>query len=121
MAEDKKKAEAKSTDKKAEASAEEDDAKAKIHAKVRDMVKEKTGTSIGLAGGKDLFDSIVADIFDSAIADGNLRLPAGYGSLKVTKVAAGKKTLPNGTTVNAPERKKLRYDMGTAVRAKLQG
>lgn len=97
------------------------DAKEAIHAAVRDAVKEKTGKSIGIAGGKEIFDAICAKVFASAVEAGTFRFPGGFGSLKVTDVAAGKKTLPNGTVVQAPARKKLRYDMGTAVRASLAG
>lgn len=97
------------------------EAKETIHAKIRDMVKAKTGSSIGLSGGKEIFDEVVKEIFESAVKEGNFRFPAGFGSLKVVTVAAGKKTLPNGRTVNAPERKKVRLDMGTAIRARLQG
>lgn len=95
------------------------EAKEAIHAKIRDIVKEKTGTSVGIAGGKEIFDTVVSEIFGAATRDGGFRFPGGYGSLKVVKVAAGKKTLPNGTVVSAPERSKLRYDMGTAVRSKI--
>jgi nucleoid DNA-binding protein len=99
----------------------EKDAKEGIHEAVRDIVKDKTGKSVGIAGGKEIFDTIVTKIFESVVAEGNFRFPGGFGSLKVVHVAAGKKTLPSGQVINAPARKKIRYDNGTTVREKLNG
>lgn len=100
-------------------SLKEVEAKDRIHAAIRDMVKEKTGTSIGITGGKEIFDSVVAELFSSTVKDGSFRFPGGHGSLKVVQVAAGKKTLPNGRVIDAPARRKLRYDGGTVVRGQL--
>jgi len=106
------------------AAADEADSNAKraIHEELQKIVKDKTGKNIGVAGGKALFDTAVARIFESATKDGQFRFPGGFGSLHVRHLNEGSKPkrLPSGaTTTIGPGRKKVRYIEGNEVKGLL--
>jgi hypothetical protein len=100
---------------------DEEAAKGRIHQWIADFVKEKTGKPIGITGGKKIFDKVIADIFTSAVKDGQLRFPGGYGSLHVRHLGVGTKPkrLPSGATTDSilkEGRVKLRYQEGVMVK-----
>lgn len=94
-------------------------AKERIHSLIDQKVSEKVGKRIGLATAKDIFDSVVEEIFKAAVKDGQIRFPGGYGSFHVKKLGVGTKPkrLPSGQEVTLGEgRVKLRYQEGVSVK-----
>lgn len=105
-----------------EETAAEKDAKTAIHEEIAVFVQTKTGKRIGRSGGKEIFDTVVARIFGSAVKDGSFRFPGGFGSLHVRHLNEGTKPkrLPGGaTTVLGKGRVKLRYVEGNEVKTLL--
>ena len=102
-----------------EETAAEKDAKTQIHEKIATFVQTKTGKRIGRSGGKEIFDTVVADIFTFAVKGGSFRFPGGFGSLHVRHLNAGTKPkrLPSGAQTTLGEgRVKLRYVEGNEVK-----
>lgn len=99
--------------------ADEDAAKARIHAMIDKMVTEKTGKRIGIATAKKIFDSVVKEVFTAAVKDEFFRFPGGFGSFHVRHLGVGTKPkrLPSGKEVTLGEgRVKLRYQEGVMVK-----
>lgn len=97
--------------------ADESSAKEIIYERVRDLVKERTGKNIGKSGGRDIFDTVVNEIFAAATREGTLRFNGGFGSLHVRQYQAGERQLPSGQKTVFGEREKLRYEEGVVVKA----
>lgn len=92
-------------------------AKDKIYASIRDLVKDRTGKSIGKQGGREIFDLVVEQVFAAATAAGTFRFNGGFGSLHVRQYSAGTRNLPSGQAVTFGEREKLRYEEGVVTKA----
>lgn len=88
-----------------------------IYESVRDIVKEKTGKSIGKIGGREIFDHVVEQVFAEACRSGTIRFNGGFGSFHVRNYQAGERLLPNGQKTTFGERQKLRYEEGVVVKA----
>lgn len=81
---------------------------------------EDAGLKISKGGTKALFGICVESMFDTAIKDGSMRLPAGFGALKVRDLQATTKQNPRtGDKVEVPERKVIRYVQGKSVKSNL--
>lgn len=96
---------------------EESSGKEAIYEKIRDVVKEKTGKSIGKTGGREIFDLVIEQLFAAATEAGTIRLNGGFGSFHIREYGAGKRNLPSGQEVEFGERKKLRYEEGVVTKA----
>lgn len=92
-------------------------AKDAIYTKIGDFVKEKTGKRIGKTGGREIFDTVVAEVFAAGVRDGSFRFNGGFGSFHVKTYQAGTRRLPSGQETTFGERKKLRYEEGVVVKA----
>jgi len=92
-------------------------AKDAIYVQIGDFVKEKTGKRIGKTGGREIFDTVVEQIFASAVREGSFRFNGGFGSLHVKTYQAGTRRLPSGQETTFGERQKVRYEEGVVVKA----
>jgi len=92
-------------------------AKDAIYTMIGDFVKEKTGKRIGKTGGREIFDTVVAQVFAAGVRDGSFRFNGGFGSFHVKTYQAGTRRLPSGQETTFGERKKLRYEEGVVVKA----
>lgn len=95
--------------------------KEKIYAKIQQWVQDKVGKNIGKTGGNQIFDMVVLEIFQLAVADGSLRLNAGFGSFHMRDYKPGKRRTPSGVIATFGDRKKLRYEQGVSVEAMITG
>lgn len=98
-------------------SAAEATGKEAIYILIGDMVKDKTGKRIGKTGGREIFDTVVEQIFALATKEGTVRLNGGFGSFHTREYQSGSRRLPSGQEVSFGERKKLRYEEGVVVKA----
>jgi len=105
------------SDKEATTDAAPVSAKDAIYTKIGDFVKEKTGKRIGKTGGREIFDTVVEEIFAAGVRDGSFRFNGGFGSFHVKTYQAGSRRLPSGQETTFGERKKLRYEEGVVVKA----
>jgi hypothetical protein len=72
--------------------------------------------------GRDVLEAVTEIVFAVALREGYFRFPNGYGSLKVQRLKRDPqpKRLPTGEIVDMPpNRVKLRYEEGAAVRESL--
>lgn len=89
---------------------------------VRELTDGKAIPRISKELGKDIVEVVTEAIFTSALDEGYFRFPNGYGSLKVQRLKRNPKPkrLPTGEIVTmSPNRVRLRYEEGAAVRERL--
>lgn len=91
--------------------------KVAIYEMIAAYVKDKTEKRIGKAGGREIFDMVVEQVFKWATKEGSFRFNGGFGSFHVREYGEGSRRLPSGATVTFGERKKLRYEEGICVSA----
>lgn len=93
-----------------------------IAAHVIEVVKDKPNLRIGHELGRVILEGVTEALFKTAITHGYMRFPGGYGSMKVQRLKrdAQLKRLPTGEMVPMPpNRVRLRYEEGAAVREAL--
>lgn len=96
---------------------QETSAKEAIYILIGEMVQNKTGKRIGKTGGREIFDTVVSEIFAAAAREQALRFNGGFGSLHVKTYGAGSRRLPSGQETTFGERQKVRYEEGVVVKA----
>jgi hypothetical protein len=81
-------------------------------AELRDGATEKT-----TAFGRDVLDAVIEIVVRTAIKEGYFRLPGGFGSFRSQSLKSSLKRLPTGEVIElSPNRMRLRYEEGAAVR-----
>ena len=95
--------------------------KERIYEIIAQFVMDKTAKKIGKTGGHELFDIVIAGVFEAASMDKTFRFNGGYGSLHVKSYTSGKRRLPSGQVATFGDRTKMRYEEGVTVKNLLTG
>jgi nucleoid DNA-binding protein len=81
---------------------------------------EAAGLTVSQSSTKIIYGMCLDATFKTAIDAGDMRLPAGMGSLKVRQLQATTKLNPRTQeSVAVPQRKVIRYVMGKTVKSDL--
>lgn len=86
---------------------------------VREILTKTPMHRLNKAVGQKIVEAVTEILFTAAIKEGYFRFSDGYGSLRVARLKreTAPKPLPGGGTVQmSPNRMKLRYEAGAAVR-----
>jgi len=95
-------------------------AKEAIYINIAEKVKGKTGKVVSKAFGREIFDTVIEEVFASATKEEVFRLNGGFGSFHVRDYPAGSRVTPGGKKVTFGPRKKVRYDNGVVVASLLK-
>lgn len=90
---------------------------------VRELTQGKPITRVSYLLGRNILVGVTEIIMSTALREGYFRLPEGYGSLRVKRLKPNPKPkrLPNGDMIMLPpNRSKLEYEDGAAVREYLK-
>ena len=88
-----------------------------IYIKIAEYVKDKTGKRIGKTGGREIFDTVINEVFAAAARDKAFRFNGGFGSMHIKEYKAGERRLPSRQITTFGIRHKLRYEEGVVVKA----
>jgi len=80
----------------------------------------EAGLKVSKQGTKAIFGICVGSVFTEVKKTGSVRLPSGFGAMKIRHLAATKKKSPHSDViVDVPTRDVCRYIMGKTVKAML--
>lgn len=90
---------------------------------VTELIATHTGSRLGAKTlAKKVVSQVFTAMFEAAVSDGYLRLPAGLGAFQVKQLKASVRRNPaTGASLNVPARKKLVFKQGKELKARLVG